>query len=435
MSPKPQPTPQSAAEVPGQGSAAPAYLAGLHLAGRRVVVLGGGGVAQRRVAGLLAARADVLVIAPTITIALQGLVESGQLGWEQRPYRAGDLADCWYAEVATDDPQVNAVAVAEAEAERVFAVRADHAASGTASTPATGRHGDLQVGVLGGGDPRRAAGLRDSVLDRLHEGSLVARRTREHPPQVTLVGGGPGDPDLITVRGRRALAEADVVVVDRLAPRELLDELPPDVEVVDAAKIPYGRYMAQDAINQVLVDRVRAGKNVARLKGGDLYVFGRGMEEVLYCAEAGIAVEVVPGLTSAIAVPALAGIPVTHRGVAHEFTVLSGHVAPDDPASLVDWSALGRQRGTLVLMMAVDRLGPIAAALISHGRPEETPVAVVADGSMPTERRLFATLATVADRVVAEGVRPPAIVVVGDVVDVASRYHHAVRAAQARAGA
>ncbi|WP_254406826.1 uroporphyrinogen-III C-methyltransferase, partial [Streptomyces sp. AC627_RSS907] len=157
-------------------------------------------------------------------------------------------------------------------------------------------------------------------------------------PGVALVGGGPGDPDLITVRGRRLLAAADVVIADRLGPRDLLDELPPHVEVIDAAKIPYGRFMAQEAINAALIEHARAGKAVVRLKGGDPFVFGRGMEEAEALAEAGIPCTVVPGISSSISVPGAAGIPVTHRGVAHEFTVVSGHVAPDDPRSLVDWA-------------------------------------------------------------------------------------------------
>jgi uroporphyrin-III C-methyltransferase / precorrin-2 dehydrogenase / sirohydrochlorin ferrochelatase len=218
------------------------------------------------------------------------------------------------------------------------------------------------------------------------------------------------------VRGRRLLAEADVVIADRLGPRDLLAELPPHVEVIDAAKIPYGRAMAQEAINDALIEHAKAGRFVVRLKGGDPFVFGRGMEEAQQLAEAGIPVSVVPGITSAVSVPGAVGIPVTHRGVAHEFTVVSGHVAPDDASSLVDWEALARLRGTLVLMMAVERIGAIAETLVRYGRDAATPVAIVQEGTMAGERRVDATLATVGERAVAEGVRPPAVIVIGDVV-------------------
>lgn len=153
------------------------------------------------------------------------------------------------------------------------------------------------------------------------------------------------------------------MVADRLAPAELLAELPPHVEVIDAAKIPYGRAMAQDAINALMIERATAGKFVVRLKGGDPFVFARGYEEVLACAEAGIPVTVVPGVTSAIAVPAQAGVPVTHRAVNHEFVVVSGHVAPDDPESLVNWDALAAMRGTIVLLMAIERIEQFSAVL------------------------------------------------------------------------
>ncbi|MFD7513145.1 uroporphyrinogen-III C-methyltransferase, partial [Streptomyces sp. NPDC059853] len=215
------------------------------------------------------------------------------------------------------------------------------------------------------------------------------------------------------------LAEADVVVADRLGPRDLLDELPAHVQVIDAAKIPYGRAMAQEAIHATLIEHARAGRSVVRLKGGDPYVFGRGMEEAQALAAAGIPVTVVPGVTSAISVPGAAGIPVTHRGVAHEFTVVSGHLAPDHPRSLVDWPGLARLRGTLVLLMAVERMPAIAATLIAHGRDPRTPVAVVQDGTTAAQRRTDATLATVADRIARDGVRPPAVIVVGEVVTVA----------------
>jgi uroporphyrin-III C-methyltransferase/precorrin-2 dehydrogenase/sirohydrochlorin ferrochelatase len=254
----------------------------------------------------------------------------------------------------------------------------------------------------------------------MRDGAIHADAHEERTPGVVLVGGGPGDPELVTVAARRALSEADVVVADRLAPRALLDELPADVELIDVAKLPRGRAAAQEEINRVLVDRARQGKRVVRFKGGDSYVFGRGYEEALACAEAGVPYRVVPGLTSAISVPAVAGIPVTHRGVAHEFTVVSGHLPPDDPRSLVDWNAIAALRGTVVLLMAVQNLPAIAARLIASGRSPSTPVAVVAEGTMPGERRVLTTLAGVEEDVLRGDVRPPAIVVVGDVVAVAN---------------
>jgi uroporphyrin-III C-methyltransferase/precorrin-2 dehydrogenase/sirohydrochlorin ferrochelatase len=205
------------------------------------------------------------------------------------------------------------------------------------------------------------------------------------------------------------------VVADRLAPPELLAELPPHVEVIDAAKIPYGRAMAQDAINNLLVNRARAGKFVVRLKGGDPFVFARGYEEVLACADAGIPVTVVPGVTSAIAVPAMAGVPVTHRTVNHEFVVVSGHVAPDDPESLVNWDALAAMSGTIVLLMAVERIEQFSQVLQKGGRPADTPVLVVQHGTTAAQHMLRATLADAPEKIRAEGIRPPAVVVIGAV--------------------
>jgi len=410
---------------PGPANHGP-YIVGLRLAGRRVVVVGGGAVAARRVAGLLDAGAAVELVSPHTTPALDALAAAGRITWHARAYRAGDLDGAWYAVAATNDPAVNGAVAEEAEATRVFCSRADDAATSTVWTPAVGRHAGVEVailspGVMQGGDPRRSQRVRDAVVEGLRQGTLNAPRYRDRPAGVALVGGGPGDADLVTVRGRRLLAEADVVVADHLAPQSLLDELAADVELVDASKIPYGRAMAQAEIHRILVERAKAGKFVVRLKGGDPYVFGRGYEELLACAEAGIPVTVVPGVTSAIAVPELAGIPVTHRGVAHEFTVVSGHIPPDHPDSLVDWAALARMRGTLVLLMAVERLGPIAAALLAHGKDPATPVAVVQDGSTPGQRTVHSTLARAAEDVAAAGVRPPAIVVLGPVVALAER--------------
>ena len=234
--------------------------------------------------------------------------------------------------------------------------------------------------------------------------------------RVTLVGGGPGNPDLITVRGLRALREADVVVVDKLAPRELLDGLDPRVEVVDAGKAPHAHNLSQGEINALLVERARAGQHVVRLKGGDPYVFGRGGEEALACVRAGVPVEVVPGISSAVAVPAAAGIPVTHRGVTQDFAVVSAHLDPSHPGATVDWEALAAGPGTLVLLMAVANLDQVSTELVKRGRPDDTPVAVISDGTLPTQRVLVSTLAQVAGDVADAGIRPPAVVVVGEVV-------------------
>ena len=399
------------------------YPVGLRLHGRHVVVVGGGQVAHRRVAGLLEAGALVTVVSPEVTPALEALVEPGRLSWVRHRYARGDLEGSWYAVAATDDPAVNEAVAEEAERERIFCARADDRSASSAWTPAVGRHGELVVGVHGGGDPQRAVGVRDAVVTGLTDGSIADRAGRPVPGRpggVVLVGGGPGDPGLITVRGRHALAQADVVVADHLAPLGLLASLPTDVEVIDASKLPRGRSMAQEQINELLVDRARAGKRVVRLKGGDPFVFGRGMEELEACVAAGVPVEVVPGVTSAIAVPALAGIPVTHRGLTHEFVVVSGHLPPGHPDSLVDWAAIARLRGTVVVLMGVETAPAIAAVLVAHGRSTETPVGIVSDGSTATQRTLRTTLARLPSVLTEEGVRPPAVFVIGEVVALAA---------------
>jgi len=397
----------------------PPYLLGLRLAGRRVVVVGAGRVATRRVPALVAAGAVVELVSPSATAALEDLVAAGKVRWTRRRYAVGDCAGAWLVHACTDQPAVNAEVAADADRRHVWCVRADDGRASAAWTPATGRFGPVTVGVHAGGDPRRAARLRDAVLDRLQDGSLAARAgqgEQARTGRVALVGGGPGDPELITVRGRRLLGEADVVVVDRLGPLPLLDELPAQVRVVDASKIPGGRRLAQEAINEVLVEEARAGRFVVRLKGGDPFVYGRGMEELQACVDAGVAVEVVPGVTSAVAVPGAAWIPVTHRGVAQAFTVVSGHVPPGDPRSTIDWRGLAGAGGTLVLLMAVATWPAIAEALVRHGRDPGQPAAALQDGTLRSSTVVAGTIGTLAKAMSAAGVRPPAVIVVGDVV-------------------
>jgi uroporphyrin-III C-methyltransferase/precorrin-2 dehydrogenase/sirohydrochlorin ferrochelatase len=394
-------------------SGLPDYPLALSMAGKRAVVVGGGRVARRRVLRLLEAGAHVVVIAPEVDPELAVL----PIAVLRREYQDGDLATAWLAHAATSDPAVNARVAAEAERCRIWCVRADDAAASPAWTPAVARHGDIAVAITAGGDPRRAQRLRAAVEVALAEGTLPVRRARAGGTgHVALIGGGPGDPALITVLGRRLLAEADVVVADKLAPRELLAELDPDVEIIDAGKAPHAHNLTQDEINELIVARALAGQRVARLKGGDPFVFGRGGEEALACVRAGVPFQVVPGVTSAIAVPAYAGIPVTHRGITQDFAVVSAHLDPSHPGATVDWDSMARATGTLVLLMAVAHLESVAAELIKRGRDATTPVAVICEGTMPGQRVLTSTLAEVAAEADRAGIRPPAVVVIGDVV-------------------
>ncbi|MEP7055014.1 MAG: uroporphyrinogen-III C-methyltransferase [Actinomycetota bacterium] len=237
---------------------------------------------------------------------------------------------------------------------------------------------------------------------------------------VALVGAGPGDPGLLTLRGRDLLALADVVVIDRLAAVELLAHCRPGIEVIDAGKVPrspHGEGMSQDEINACLVDRALAGKFVVRLKGGDPFVFGRGGEEALACLQAGVPFEVVPGISSAIAVPAYAGIPVTHRGIVQDMAIVSGHADPATEGSVVDWPALASGPGTLVLLMGVKEIGKIAATLVEHGRPGDTPVAMIHRGTTPAQRTLIGTLDTIGALAATTGIKAPCVTVIGHVVE------------------
>ncbi|MGH3456999.1 uroporphyrinogen-III C-methyltransferase [Aeromicrobium sp.] len=232
---------------------------------------------------------------------------------------------------------------------------------------------------------------------------------------VTLVGGGPGDPGLVTVAGRDAIAAADVILTDRLVPQAALGWAKPDAEIIDVAKVPGGRSTDQGEINRLLVEHAKAGNDVVRFKGGDAFVFGRGGEELLACADAGIEARVIPGVSSATAVPAVAGIPVTQRGLTQAFTVVSGHVPPGHPDSTVDWAALARAGSTIVVLMGVRTLGAITDALVDGGLDPATPAAVVADGALPSQHVVRSDAAGIARAAEDARIRPPAVTVIGDV--------------------
>jgi uroporphyrinogen III methyltransferase/synthase len=244
------------------------------------------------------------------------------------------------------------------------------------------------------------------------------------PGTVALVGAGPGDPGLLTLRAAELLREADVVLTDRLVSKQVLEHVRPEAQVVDVGKTSWtGTAPRQDQINAELVRHAKAGRRVVRLKGGDPFVFGRGAEEAEALVTEGIGFEVVPGVTSATAVPAYAGIPVTARGWTQDVCVVTGHLDPDDPASRVRWQALATGPGTLVILMGQDRLPLLTSGLVRHGRAPDTPAACIEQGTTPAQRVVVSTLAHLARDVHAAGLRAPVTTVVGDVVRLRERLH------------
>jgi len=251
------------------------------------------------------------------------------------------------------------------------------------------------------------------------------------PGRVCLVGAGPGDPGLLTVRALERLREAEVVVYDRLVNPAILDEAPPEALRIFAGKRVGSHCLPQSAINALLVHHAEAGRFVVRLKGGDPFVFGRGGEEALALSKAGIAFEVVPGISSAIAVPAYAGIPVTHRGLASSFAVLTGHEDPSKDGDAVDWARLATAVDTLVVLMAVGTFPRIVGALLAGGRPPETPVALIRWGTTEAQEVRVGTLADIVGR--ARGLEPPVVAVIGEVVRLRQRLDWAVEVAEVNA--
>lgn len=385
---------------------------GLDLAGKRVVIAGAGSVATRRATAWVADGAVVVVVAPVASVEIVTLAETGRLAWHERPVVRSDVDGAWLVLVATDSPEVNADIAAWAAEARVWCVDASAAANGSAGVAASATLGDLALGVvsLGSPDPRRVAGVRDSLVAHLASGQVDLRRQRAGTGRVILVGSGPGATDLLTLRAWRALCEADVVVADRLGAIDALEGLSESVEVIHVGKAPMDHSVPQEEINRIIVDRALAGKTVVRFKGGDPFVFGRGGEEVQACVDAGVEVEVIPGVTSAFSVPALAGIPVTHRGVSGSVLVTTGHEGADSVA-------LAAMAGgaTVVVVMGVAALPSICAAALAHGVDPQTPVAIIENGSSPVQRLTRASVATASDVAARVGVRNPAVIVIGAV--------------------
>lgn len=389
-------------------------MLGISLAGREVVFVGGGSVTARRLPRLLAEGALVTVVAPEANDDVLGFADAGDVRWVARTATESDVAEAWLVHTATGDRRVDAEVAGWCESRRILCVNASAGAHGSARLTAETRSGDVIVGVVSdaGIDPGRAARLRDAIASLLREGMLpLRRRRRSSAGRVDLVGGGPGPADLMTVRGRRLLAEADVVVADRLGPTDVLTELEGDVEVIDVGKQPGHHPVPQDEINALLVTHARLGKRVVRLKGGDPFVYGRGGEEVAACLAAGIPVEVVPGLTSAVSVPQAAGIPVTHRGVSAGLHLVNGQ-ADISPSTL---AALADDTVTTVVLMGVAAIPRLADAALGAGAPQDRPVAIVENGHTSTQRTTRTTVGMMVTDAAAAGIRNPAVIVIGEV--------------------
>jgi uroporphyrin-III C-methyltransferase len=345
------------------------FSASLELGGLPVLVCGGGPAALSAIRGLLESGAVVTVVAPEIGATVADLAARGLLTMRRRPPAPDDFVGAALV--------VPATGVAERD-QMIAAAARDHGVPAVSAAPVT-------------------------IEQSTGAGSVI------------LVGGGPGDPGLLTVAGLQAIKDADVIVCDRLAPLSALQYAKREAVIIEVAKIPRGTSTSQEQINEILIEHASAGRTVVRLKGGDPFVFGRGGEEWQACAAAGIPVTVIPGVSSAIAGPALAGVPLTHRELTQGFTVISGHAAPGETTSTLNWQALATANTTLVIMMGVATLPDITTELLKHGLASDTPAMTVADAAMPSQRSVRGTLADIAALTKEADIKPPAITVIGGV--------------------
>jgi uroporphyrin-III C-methyltransferase/precorrin-2 dehydrogenase/sirohydrochlorin ferrochelatase len=453
----------------------PLFPVFLDLAGRRVLLVGGGAVATRKAAALLEAGADVVVGAPVLSDALAQAVAEGRLGHRPGRFEPAWLEGAWLVIAATDDAEVNAAVAREAETRRLWVNVVDDAPRCSFQVPARVERGPLQVAISSRGEaPMLARWLRESleteldpglgqlaewlgskrdvlrerfpdsvrrrqvietlirgrVADALRRGDLADAEAAftaalaETPTprgRVMLVGAGPGDPGLLTLRGLRALNQADVILHDRLVSAEVLALARRDAERIEVAKEAGTHHTTQQRIHELLIAHAKAGKTVVRLKGGDPFVFGRGGEELEALRAEGIPYEVVPGITAAVACGAYAGIPLTHRDHAQSVRLVTAHCR--NSIDTLDWKALAAERQTLAVYMGVQGLDTIRDRLIAHGRAPSTPFALVENGSRADQRVVLGTLAELPERAQAEKVRSPALLILGEVAALAAPLH------------
>lgn len=398
----------------------------LKLAGRRCVVVGGGAVAAQKAEALLEAGAQVTVIAPRLGAALSALSARSPtpFAWVAAPFREGLLDGAYLVVAATNDILVNRRVHAAGERRGALVNVVDVPELCHYYAAAVVDRFPLRIAVgTDGAAPLVSRIVRERLERVLPEGltALTAHFAARRPPrprpkgEVWLVGAGPGDPDLLTLKAFRLLQEADVIVHDRLATEEVLALAPRRTPRLSVGKTPGGATTPQEVINRMLIAQARAGKRVLRLKGGDPFVFGRGGEELQALAARGIPVTVVPGVTAGLAAAAVAGIPLSHRGVAPAVTVISGHRAAGAPHEY-DWKSLAAPSQTLLVYMAVETIGMIAERLMRHDMPANTPAALVQGAATAAQRVVVTTLDDLASAVRRHRVTAPAIVIIGAVV-------------------
>jgi uroporphyrin-III C-methyltransferase/precorrin-2 dehydrogenase/sirohydrochlorin ferrochelatase len=447
------------------------------LRGRRVLVVGGGAVARRKLEPLLAAGARVVVGAPWLEPDVMALFAQGRIEHLAGGFEAGWLDGAWLVVAATDDGAVNRAVAAAAEARRIWANVVDDLELSSYQSPARIERGPLQIAISsGGGAPMLARHLREKLEAELDEslaglatlllrerGRIRARHPRlaerrrffevllagpvaerfragdaagarlafeaalgEAPPSrdlgsVALVGAGPGDPGLLTLRALRLLNQADVILHDRLVSPGVLALARRDADFIEVGKQAANHHVSQDGIHALMLEHARAGRRVVRLKGGDPFVFGRGGEELEFLHAHGVAFEVVPGITAALACAAYAGVPLTHRDHAQSVRLLTAHCK--DSLDTLDWRALAQEKQTLAVYMGVAGLAGFRDRLLAHGRDADTPFALVENGSRPEQRVITGTLAELPSLAARHDVQSPALLILGEVAALAAPLH------------
>ncbi|MBW3550012.1 MAG: siroheme synthase CysG [Proteobacteria bacterium] len=446
------------------------------LRGRCVLVVGGGTVARRKVAALLEAGARVIVGAPALEASLRQLADERRIEHRRGRFDPNWLNEAWLAIAATDSVATNRAVAEAGEARRVWVNVVDDAGQSSFQVPSRIERGPVQIAISsGGGAPMLARHLREQLEIQLDEslGALAELLTRQRArirarwPElgarrrffervlrgavpsllrrgdhaaaretfertlsedasdsrgsVALVGAGPGDPGLLTLRGLRVLNEADVILHDRLVSAEVLALVRRDAELIEVGKQAGLHHAPQETIHALMLEHARAGKRVVRLKGGDPFVFGRGGEELEFLHAHGIDFEVVPGITAAVACAAYAGVPLTHRDHAQSVRLVTAHCR--DSADALDWRSLAQERQTLAVYMGVAGLPQLRERLLAHGRAASTPFALIENGSRPQQRVITGTLAELPEIAQAHSVVSPALLILGEVAALAGTLH------------